>query len=227
MAYKPLVVSAIAKDTGWPIDGHKIYVAKWSYDPDSWHIYGWEDPEAEAMAKTIWQSLTEAGMQLHDSWEDFKADWDAEKPVTDMVLTFKDEQLEILKVEQEEDPDEEVPGDLPFPDVKVEPRKPTDKGGILLLPMKKNLGDVSESHPDWKLISCPECGAECYEFPEAHRLQLTQGVKLMCTECGIKAGLVKAYSPKNMPHPDGNRAKRRSKNYKALKRMEKAARRKP
>lgn len=214
MAYKPMVVSAIVKGTGWPIDGHKIYVAKWSYDPDSWHLYGWEDPEAEVMAETIWKSLTEAGMELHDSWEDFKKDWDAKKPVTDMAMTFKDEQLEILKVEQEEEPDED-----PEQAVSIEPRKPTDKGGILLLPMKKNLGDVSADHPDWQPISCPECGAECYEFPEAHRLQLQQGVRIMCTECGIKAGIVKSYSPKNTPHPDGNRATRRA--------IKKATRRKP
>lgn len=205
MAYKPLVVSAMAKDTGWPIDGHKIYVAKWSYDPDSWHLYGWEDPESEVMAATIWQSLTEAGMELHDSFEDFKRDWDAEKPVTEMALTFKDEQLEILKVEQEEQEDDE-----PVPDFKIEPRKPDDKGGVMLLPLKKNLGDVSENHPDWKLIKCPVCGAECYKFPEADRMQLTQGVELMCTECAIKAGFVKAYGAKNTPHPDGNRAKRRA-----------------
>lgn len=206
MAYKPLVVSAIAKDTGWPIDGHKIYVAKWSYDPDSWHIYGWEDPEADLMAETVWQSLTEAGAELHDNWEDFKKDWDAKKPVTDMVMTFKDEQLEILKVEQEEsdEPDEEV---------------------ALPLPLFKNLGDVRENHPDWKLIKCPECGQQCYEFPATTRLQLTQGFKIMCTECAIKAGVVRGYTSKNMPHPDGNRAKRRSKNFKALKKMEKAARR--
>ena len=213
MAYKPLVVSATAKDTGWPIDGRKIYVAKWKYDPDSWHLYGWEDAEGDVMAETIWKSLTEAGAELHDSWEDFKKDWDAEKPVTDMVLTFKDEQLEILKVEQEEEDDED-----PDPGITVEPRKPTDKGGILLLPLKKNLKRAEENHPDWKLIKCPECGQECYEFPEAQRLQLTQGVKLMCTECGIEAGIVKSYTPKNMPHPDGNRATRRAKKKAARRR---------
>ena len=213
MAYKPLVVSATVKDTGWPIDGHKIYVAKWNYDPDSWHLYGWEDPEADLMAETVWQSLTEAGAELHDNWEDFKKDWDAKKPVTDMVMTFKDEQLEILKVEQEEEDDED-----PDPGITVEPRKPTDKGGILLLPLKKNLKRAEENHPDWKLIKCPECGQECYEFPEAHRLQLTQGVKLMCTECGIEAGIVKSYTPKNMPHPDGNRATRRAKKKAARRR---------
>ena len=161
------------------------------------------------MAETVWQSLTEAGAELHDNWEDFKRDWDAKKPVTDMVMTFKEEQLEILKIEQEEEDE---------PDIEVEPRKLTDKGGIMLLPLFKNLGDVRENHPDWKLIKCPECGQDCYEFPEATRLQLTQGTSVMCTECGIKAGIVKSYTAKNMPHPDGNRATRRAKKKAARRR---------
>ena len=205
MAYKPLVVSAMVKDTGWPIDGHKIYFAKWSYDPDSWHLYGWEDPEHEAVMLTIWQSLEESGMGLHDTFEDFKRAWEADEPVTDSVFTLPDEKLEILKIEQEEEPDDE-----PVPDFSIEPRKITDKGGILLLPLKKNLKHAEENHPDWKLIKCPECGQDCFKYPEADRLKLTQGVTLMCTECGIKAGIVKSYTAKNMPHPDGNRAKRRA-----------------
>lgn len=194
-------VSAVVKDTGWPIDGHRLCFREPQDDAAEYELLGWEDLEDEAVRDTIWAWLVETGNTTIRSLEDFNARWDAKQPVTGEKFTLPKENLEDFRVEEVY---------IPQLDATLTPRKPTDKGGILLLPMKKNLGDVSENHPDWKLISCPECGAECYEFPEAHRLQLTQGVKLMCTECGIKAGIVTSYTPKNMPHPDGNRAKRRA-----------------
>ena len=211
------VVSAVVKDTGWPIDGHRLAFRDPGEESNDFPLYGWEDPDAEAVKLTIWAWLTETGNTTITTFEEYSEKWDAKQPVTDTLFVLQRENLDDIEFEREI-----LPGGI-----TLEPRKSTDKGGILLLPLKKNLKNAEQNHPDWKLIKCPKCGRPCFKFPEAERLELTQGVTLMCTECGIDAGIVRSYGKKNMPHPDGNRAKRRSKNYKALKRMEKATRRKP
>ena len=61
-----------------------------------------------------------------------------------------------------------------------------EKGGILLMPMKKN---IPEGRIDWKPYKCPKCGGDCWKVPEADDLVRTQGVELLCTECGLKDGL--------------------------------------
>ena len=40
--------------------------------------------------------------------------------------------------------------------IKIEPRKPTDRGGYICMPLKKN---VPEGHADWKPAKCPVCGS--------------------------------------------------------------------
>lgn len=212
MANKITVVSAVVKDTGWPIDGHRLYFKDLGALAEEWPLYAWKDEDAEAVKLTFWAWLVETGNTTIRTFDEFTEAFDAKRPVTDTIFTVKASCLEDKKTEGEIDAPEE-------PEITIEPRKETDRGGIMLLPMKKNIGDVSESHPDWKLISCPKCGQECYEYPETQRLILTQGVTAMCTECAIKEGLVRAYTRKNMPHPDGNRATRRAK--------KKAGRKKP
>lgn len=204
---KPKIVTARIKDTGWPIDGKLVYLAQWSHDPDNWHLYAWSKNDDEAIMRTIWQSLTEAGLELHNSFGDFAADWKAEKACTDEVFVLSSDKVEVVEVKQEAeaDPEEQAPA--------VTPRKTTDKGGILLLPTVEHLGDVTERHPDWRRVTCPKCGKACYKFPEADRLHKKQGVELMCTDCALESGLVQPYGgnkPKNAPHPDGNRATRRA-----------------
>jgi len=218
---KPKIVFAKVTGTGWPIDDKLVYLSQWAYDPDNWHLYAWSKNDDEAIMDTIWQSLTEAGLEMHDTYEAFVADWKAEKQCTDMVFALPPEKVTVIEVQQEaeEDPEEQPPA--------ITPRKTADKGGIALLYLKRKFKDVGDNHPDWQLVKCPVCGSECYKMPAIDKLQLTQGIELMCTECAINAGYVTRYGKKNTPHPDGNRAKRRSKNYKALKRMEKATRRKP
>lgn len=194
------IVSAIVKDTGWPIDGHRLAFRDPGDESNDFPLYGWEDPDAEAVKLTIWAWLVDTGNTTISTFEEYCEKWDAKQPVTDTLFTLPSENLDDIKVEQVILPNGST----------LEPRKPTDKGGAMLLPLKKNIGDASENHPDWKLIKCPICGQECYKFPEADKLQIQQGVELMCTECAIKAGHVSKYGTKNTPHPDGNRAKRRA-----------------
>lgn len=211
---KVTVVSAVVKGTDWPIDGHRLAFVDPEDESKDWPLYGWEDPDGEAVKLTIWAWLVDTGNTTIRTFEEYEKKWDAKQPVTDTRFALPRENLTDIEVEQE---GVTVPAD-------PAPKKPT---GTLLLPLKRRFPDAAENHPDWHLIKCPTCGQDCWEFPEARRLQLTQGTAVMCTDCGVKAGLVTAYNEKNVPHPDGNRAKRRSKNYKALKRMEKATRRKP
>ena len=48
--------------------------------------------------------------------------------------------------------------------MKIEPRKPTNRGGYYCMPLKKN---VPHGHDDWQPSVCPECGRECWRLPLA------------------------------------------------------------
>ena len=69
MAYKPMIITGKATSTGWPIDGHVLYFSKWDYDRDSWHLYGWDDEDDEAVMLTVWQTENEAGLSTCDTLE--------------------------------------------------------------------------------------------------------------------------------------------------------------
>jgi len=69
--------------------------------------------------------------------------------------------------------------------IKVEPRKPTDRGGYYCMPLKKN---VPQGHDDWKPAVCPECGRECWRLPLADVAEAS-GAKPLCTECALKKGV--------------------------------------
>ena len=57
MEYKPKVITGKVTGTGWPIDGHVLWFSQWDYDNrESWHLYGWEDSEDEAVMQTIFQT---------------------------------------------------------------------------------------------------------------------------------------------------------------------------
>ena len=89
------------------------------------------------------------------------------------------------------------------------PRKQTDRGGIICLPLDKNLnGDVQAKHPDWEPVECPTCGRKCWKHPEADRLAKEQGAKMLCTECAIKAGLLSPFRKEGPNRAQRRRAKR-------------------
>ena len=69
--------------------------------------------------------------------------------------------------------------------MKIEPRKPTDKGGILMMPLRKNV--PLPKNPEWKLTICLGCGRECWErlLPEGYREESFDGK--LCTECALRA----------------------------------------
>lgn len=73
----------------------------------------------------------------------------------------------------------------PYAGKIIEPRKPTDRGGYICMPLKKN---VPESHADWKPAKCPVCGRECWTDPARELLVRTQGAIPLCTECALGKG---------------------------------------
>lgn len=211
--YKPQIIAGKVKDTGYPIDGHVLYFARWDYDRENWHLYGWEDEDDEAVMLTMHQNEFEMIDLVYDkaesrqlSLEAFTANWKAKQWTPDGPFCLTPDLVEVVEVKQEEEKDD-AREKLISAGFDLTPRKSTDEGGILCLPMEKNLkGDIKAKHPDWELIECPHCGRKCWKTPEADKLERTQGVKLLCTECALEAGLLSPYH--NKPQP--NREQRRN-----------------
>ena len=82
--------------------------------------------------------------------------------------------------------------DAKIPDEPVEatvtPHKVGD-GGILAMPLKANIPDPQRD--DWKLTTCPICGAECWETDLARWAMAAEPeLRAACTTCALKAGLI-------------------------------------
>ena len=68
-------------------------------------------------------------------------------------------------------------------DVKIEPRKKSDRGGYLMMPLLKN---VPIPRASWKLVRCPVCGAKCWDRPYPEGWEEPEK---MCTMCALKTGI--------------------------------------
>lgn len=68
-------------------------------------------------------------------------------------------------------------------------RQPSDRGGILCLPLVSNLPiDAISSHPDWRMVRCKRCGRPCYESDDHRRLMAEdKSVVALCTLCALQA----------------------------------------
>lgn len=210
MTYKPKIVTGTVKDTGYPIDGRVLYFSLWDYDNhENWHLCGWENADDEAVMITMYQSMTESGLCDYDTLEDFTEAWKAKKWEAPGSFCLELDKVDVVEVIQEEQKDD-TREKLREYGIDLSPRKGTDRGGILCLPLDKNLnGDTQAAHPDWELIECPHCGRKCWKQPEADRLIKEQRAQALCTQCALEAGLVSPYRQNNTPKPGGNRAQRR------------------
>ena len=47
--------------------------------------------------------------------------------------------------------------------MKIGPRKQTDQGGILTMPLRQNVSWPTDK--TWQLATCPSCGRECWDRP--------------------------------------------------------------
>lgn len=211
MDYKPKIIKGIVKGTGWPIDGHMLYFSQWDYDNyESWHLFGWDDADDEAIMKTMFITETEAGFCCYDTIKEFIKEWKAGKWEAQGSFCLNLDQVESLEVIQQEVKND-TRDQLRERGFDLTPRQYSDKGGFLCLPLDKNLsGDVRAKHPEWAPINCPNCGRKCWKMPEADKLKATQGVAFLCTECAVKAGFLKSDQQPSI----GNRAQRRNKRKK-------------
>ena len=72
-------------------------------------------------------------------------------------------------------------------EVTVAPHKVGD-GGILAMPLKANIPDPQRD--GWKLVTCPICGAECWETDLARQAMTAEPeLRAACTTCALKAGV--------------------------------------
>lgn len=70
-----VLVQGIVHDTGWPIDGLRMRLSKWDYDPSSYHLFDWSDDQDEAVMRTFYETEVEAGICLYDSLAEFITAW--------------------------------------------------------------------------------------------------------------------------------------------------------
>lgn len=70
--------------------------------------------------------------------------------------------------------------------MKIEPRKPNDRGGWLCMPRLEN---CPEGKPGWEKVSCPICDAPCWKRPEdAGVIEKSKLDGAACTLCALKKG---------------------------------------
>lgn len=68
--------------------------------------------------------------------------------------------------------------------VKIWPRRPEEKGGCAIMPLKRNVPNEKDG---WELTACPECGQECWKTPFLP-IVIKQGAVALCTECALRKG---------------------------------------
>lgn len=70
--------------------------------------------------------------------------------------------------------------------MKIEPRKESDRGGWLCMPL---LANVPEGKEGWEKVRCPVCGALCWKRPEDAGVIFHSKLDgACCTLCALKKG---------------------------------------
>lgn len=70
--------------------------------------------------------------------------------------------------------------------VAIRPRKATDRGGWLCMPLADN---VPNGKKGWRKIHCPICGDMCWKRPEDETLIFYNGLNgAAYTQCALKMG---------------------------------------
>ena len=97
----PKIIEGKARETGWPIDGHTLFLSLWDYDNhESWHLYDWPEESERAVMETMYITETEAGMCLSDSLEEFEENWQEWEPQGSFCIPLSN--VEEIKVIREE-----------------------------------------------------------------------------------------------------------------------------
>ena len=73
--------------------------------------------------------------------------------------------------------------------MKITPRKPTDRGGILTMPLVENV--LRPTDAAWKKTTSPKCGKVCWDRPLPERYQESMFDGKLCTLCALQMGVSK------------------------------------
>lgn len=211
MAYQPKIVKGKVSGTGYAIDGHVLYFSLWDYDNyETYHLYGWEDADDEAVMQTMYDSENHEGLGTC-SLRTFRKRWKAKKWEPAGAFCLIPDTVEVLEVVREEVKDDARERLLAH-GIDLSPRYKSDRGGLICLPLEKNLnGDVQAKHPDWVRMECPGCGRACWKPSGVDEMVEQQGAQMVCTECALSAGFAQPSRPATKP--TGNREQRRRANH--------------
>lgn len=98
-------MKAIVKEGNY-FDGLTVYLSKWNWDNhERWHLYNWDDKDDEKIMLGLYQAEQyhpAAAVRYKDNFEKFQKDWQQEEYDPGMTFTFKDSEVEVLEVLQEE-----------------------------------------------------------------------------------------------------------------------------
>ncbi len=85
-------------------DGLVLYLSKWNWDNhESWHLYSWDDKDDEKVMLGIYEAEQYHPYNRYKGdFEKFQSDWKNEEYDPGMTFTFKDSEVEVLEVLQEE-----------------------------------------------------------------------------------------------------------------------------
>ena len=87
-------------------DGIALYLSKWNWDNhESWHLYNWDDKDDKEVMLGIYEAEQyhpQAPYRYRDNFEKFQKDWASGEYDPGMTFTFKDSEVEVLEVLQEE-----------------------------------------------------------------------------------------------------------------------------
>lgn len=87
-------------------DGLVLYLSKWNWDNhESWHLYNWDAKDDETVMLALYEAEQYhpyAASRYKEDFEKFQNDWKNEEYDPGMTYTFKDGEVEVLEVLQEE-----------------------------------------------------------------------------------------------------------------------------
>lgn len=87
-------------------DGLTLYLSKWNWDNhESWHLYNWDDKDDEKVMLALYQAEQyhpDAAHRYKNDFEKFQKEWKSGEYDPGMTFTFKESEVEVLEVLQEE-----------------------------------------------------------------------------------------------------------------------------
>lgn len=87
----------VPKNTELPIDGVKLLFSTWDYDKHScYHLSGWNDPEDDAVMRTMYQTDDVYGPQAMPI-EEFTKIWQAKEYDPPGAFCLELDQVEIIE----------------------------------------------------------------------------------------------------------------------------------